>query len=156
MTRPRTNLKLKLTTLSSLLVAGVILAGCGGGDDPEPEPGKQSLNLQTFTSPDGNIGCIADDQMVRCDIRKKSWRVERDPQCQLDYGNGLSVGTKGSGEVVCAGDTTLSDGPAVRHGSINMVGPFECESNEWGDTMRCENVHTSHGFELSGDQYELF
>lgn len=142
------------SSVLAVLLAGLALAGCGGGEEPD-DPGKPSLNLETFTSPDGNIGCIADNEQVRCDIGEKTWKVKRDPSCQLDYGQGLAV-ADGPGEIVCAGDTTMSDGPPLGPGSINMVGQFECETGEAGDRMRCENLDTGHGFELSPDRYELF
>lgn len=143
------NRKLKLI-LSSTLAAGLIVAGCGA-DKQE----SVSVNLDTFTSPSGNIGCIADDELVRCDIRKHSWKVKKDPKCNLDYGNGLTV-SDGPAEIVCAGDTTLNSGPELGSHLINMVGPFECTSGEDGKSMRCENVRTGNGFELSPDEYELF
>jgi len=141
--------KLKLI-LSSTLVAGLIVAGCGA-DKQE----SVSVNLETFTSPSGNIGCIADDNLVRCDIRKNTWKVKKDPKCNLDFGNGLTV-ADGPAEIVCAGDTTLNSGPELGSHLINMVGPFECTSGEDGKSMRCENVRTGNGFELSPDDYELF
>ena len=143
------NPKLKLI-LSSALVAGLIFAGCGT-DKQE----SVSVNLETFTSPDGNIGCIADETMVRCDIRQKDWKVKRDPKCQLDYGNGVTL-ADGKAELVCAGDTTINDGPDVGPGMVNMVGPFECTSGDFGDVMRCENMNTGNGFELSTESYKLF
>lgn len=139
------------TTFSLLvLLSALVFAGCGG-DKQE----SVSVNLETFTSPDGNIGCIADNQMVRCDIKEKLWKVKRDPNCDLDYGNGISLGD-GKAELVCAGDTTLTDGPKLGTGMINMVGTFECSTGEFGDSMRCENMLTGNGFELSADEYEFF
>lgn len=146
-TRTRKNL---IRSSAAALLAGLAIAGCGGGSGE-----KQSLNLETFTSPDRNIGCVADDDMVRCDIRRKTWQVKPDPSCSLDYGNGLSV-ADGPGEIVCAGDTAMNNGPVLGQGSINMVGPFECETDEAGGSMRCENVSTGHGFEMSAAGYEVF
>jgi len=141
--------KLKLI-LSSAVVAGLILTGCGA-DKQE----SVTVNLETFTTPDGNIGCIADDSMVRCDIKHKQWKVKRDPKCQLDYGNGLTL-ADGKAELVCAGDTTLNSGPDIAPGTINIVGPFECSTNEFGDSMHCENINTGYGFDLSADDYGTF
>lgn len=135
-----------LATLLSVL----ILAGCGA-DKQE----SVSVNMDTFASPDGNIGCIADQEMVRCDIRKKTWKAKPDPDCELDYGNGILL-ADGPAEFVCAGDTTMSDGPELVPGTVNMVGTFECATNEWGDSIRCENMNTGNGFELSADEYEFF
>ena len=131
------NLKL---TLSSVLVAGLLLAGCG-----TDKQGSVSGSLETFTAP-------AAPSAVKL---SKTWKVKRDPKCQLDYGGGLTV-ADGKAELVCAGDTTLNSGPDVAAGTVNMVGPFECQTNEWGDSMRCENVTTGNGFELSADKYSTF
>ncbi|MBN8866616.1 MAG: hypothetical protein J0H98_03585 [Solirubrobacterales bacterium] len=140
----------KLIRSSALvLLVGLAVAGCGA-DKQE----KLSLNLDTFTSPSGNIGCIADDSMVRCDIAKHDWTVKPNPKCQLDWGNGLSV-AGGPGRIVCAGDTTMNSGSALATDKINMVGPFECQS-EGEDGMRCENMTTGHGFELSPERYDTF
>ncbi len=135
----------------ALLTAGVLFAGCGA-DKQE----STTLKLESFTSPKGNIGCIADNTIVRCDIGRHSWKVKPDPKCQLDYGNGLSVGETGKGRIVCAGDTTMNDGPPIPAGNINLVSPFECQTNDAGDGMHCENVNTGHGFDLSPDRDEVF
>lgn len=143
--------KKALTSFLVLVAAGIGVAGCGA-DKQE----SLALNLESFTSPAGNIGCIADENLVRCDIKKHSWKVKPDPKCQLDYGNGLSVSAEGKGKVVCAGDTTLNSGDELAAGYINMVGTFECRTDEEGESMRCENLTTGHGFELSPEEYELF
>lgn len=140
-------------SIAALAAAGLILTGCGGGDG---DPGKPSLNLRGFTTPAGNIGCIAAAGTVRCDIARHTWRVKPNPDCPVDWGNGLSIARHGKGRIVCAGDTVMNDGPALGPGSINMVGPFECESGETGDSMRCENLRTSHGFELSPSSWRTY
>jgi len=134
-----------------LLIAGLLVAGCGA-DKQE----SVTLKLESFTSPAGNIGCIADETMVRCDIKRHSWNVKRDPSCQLDYGNGLAVADQ-HGYVVCAGDTTLNDGSELPQGNINMIGSFQCQTDdEKGNSIRCENVTTGHGFELDPEKYSTF
>lgn len=145
-----------ISALAVALLAGA-LAGCGGNgaNEPQERPEKQSLNLEKFTSPKGNIGCIATDKVIRCDIRKKTWTVKPNPDCPVDWGNGLSVG-KGPGRIVCAGDTVMGQWVTLGAGNLNMVGPFECETGPAGNDMRCDNVHTGHGFELSPDEYRVF
>jgi len=135
----------------ALVAAGLAVGGCGA-DKQE----SVSVSLGSFTSPKGNIGCIADDSMVRCDIKRHSWKVKKNPGCKLDYGNGLSVDSKGPGKIVCAGDTTMNSGPDVVQGTVNMVGSFQCQTNEAGDGMHCENVTTGHGFEMDPQDYSVF
>ena len=139
-----------LTSLLAVTVAGLLIGGCGA-DKQE----SLTVNLDSFTSPDGNIGCIADETMVRCDIAKPDWKVAPDPKCNLDYGNGLAVADR-RGYIVCAGDTTMNSGPILPSNRVNMVGPFECVSSEAGDGMRCENMTTGHGFDLSTATFETF
>jgi hypothetical protein len=91
-----------------LFIATLFAVGCGA-DKQE----SVTANLETFTSADGNIGCIA-------------------------------------------GDTTMNSGSKLRPGTVNAVGPFQCSTNEFGDSMRCENMETGSGFELLGGEYSVF
>jgi len=90
-----------------VLVAGVSTAGAGsaGGDRARTATGLQSFT--GFQSPSGNIGCVIGRQGgVRCDIRNRDWRPPPKPaSCMLDWGFGLTVGRRGRGQFVCAGDT---------------------------------------------------
>ena len=64
-----------------------------GGDETNGG-GGDSLHLQAFQSPSGNIGCIMFEGGARCDIDKHSWTPPPRPaSCsdQVDYGQGLAV-----------------------------------------------------------------
>lgn len=140
-------------TLSSalvLLLTALVVAGCGT-DRQE----SVTVSLETFTTPDGNIGCTADDSTIRCDIAEKNWQLKPEPSCPTDYGNGISL-ADGKASLVCAGDSALSDGPELEVEKINLFGPFECAAGETGESMRCENINTGNGFELSPENYEIF
>jgi len=115
--------------------------------------------LRTFQTPSGNIACmIVDGRSVRCDIRQKAWSPPPAPRsCEQDWGNGLSVGARGKGRIVCAGDTVLSPpGDPYRvlaYGKSIKVGVITCTSRTSG--LTCRNTRGG-GFALSRQSYRLF
>lgn len=112
-------------------------------------------SLVGFASPSRNIGCYMDNTQVRCDIRNRSWSPPRRPKwCPLDYGQGLTLGARGRGRYVCAGDTALDGQRALAYGRSIHRGAFSCTSLSSG--MRCVDVRTHHGFVLSRQSAELF
>jgi len=85
---------------------------------------------------------------ARCDIAKHDWPTPPKPQsCELDYGQGLVVGSRRKASFVCAGDTTLHQGKALPIGQAVELGPYKCKSLP--GAMRCINRDTGHGFKLS-------
>jgi hypothetical protein len=108
-----------------------------------------------FVSPSHNIGCVMEDNGVRCDIRDHSWQSPPKPKsCDVDYGGGVAVGKSGRAEFVCAGDTTLEAGPVLGYGESVRKGRFRCTSEEAG--MRCVNKRNGHGFLLAKQKVRLF
>jgi hypothetical protein len=102
-----------------------------------------------FESPSHNIGCaMSAKNGVRCDIRVHAWKPPKKPKwCDVDWGNGLEVGRRGTGHVVCAGDTVFSDGPVLGYRKSIKRGRFKCTSHRNG--VRCVNVRNGHGFKLA-------
>lgn len=108
-----------------------------------------------FQSPSGNIGCYIAKSGVRCDIDKRSWKPPPKPAyCDVDWGQGVAVDKHGKAGIVCAGDTTLHQGPVLPYGRSVSKGRFRCVSKSSG--MRCVNRHNGHGFFLSRESYRLF
>lgn len=123
------------------------------GNEPPPEP--ESQDLASFSTPTGNVGCVMDPQLVRCDIGERSWEPPPPPaSCELDFGQGAQISGQGPGELVCAGDTTLGAEQTLEYGQSSEVGPYSCISAEAGIT--CEDSRTGHGFFLSQQSYELY
>jgi hypothetical protein len=128
-------------------------------EPPEPRPSarrsRRTLRLKLFKSPSSNIGC-AIYESARCDIREHDWSVPPRPaSCEYDYGPGLTVGRRGRGTFVCAGDTALDPRARVlRYGKTSRVGKFSCTSAESG--VRCRNTDTGHGFRISRERYRVF
>jgi hypothetical protein len=116
-----------------------------------------TVRLATFRSPSSNIGCDIADGVARCDIRRRMWSPLRHPaSCpsEVDFGQGLQVGTSGPGAFVCAGDTALDpSAPALAYGADSHVGSFTCASRTNG--MTCTNAH-GHGFFITSEFYRLF
>ena len=117
--QPKTNRmsrNLKLT-LSGVLVAGLLFAGCG--TDKQKRVGQS----QTFTSPDGNIGYRRPDHGP---LRHQAQDLEGQagPKCQRlrwqpDRGRGKANW--------CAGDTTLNSLADVAAGRQHGQA-FECQT----------------------------
>ena len=108
-----------------------------------------------FRSESKNISCWMDSGYVRCDIRTKSWHPRKPASCDLDYGNGLIISTRGArGRVLCAGDTLLGErSPILKYGRSVSYKGFKCTAKSSGVT--CRNKR-GHGFVISKDSYKLF
>ena len=109
-----------------------------------------------FSAPSKNIACVFVDAQVRCDINKHDWPTPARPaSCELDYGNGLSVGA-GRADFTCAGDTVLSEPTAqvLEYGQSVTVQDLTCTSQKEGVT--CRNTVTGHGFTLAKEAPSRF
>ena len=108
-----------------------------------------------FQSPSGNIGCAITKAGVRCDIRERSWEPPpKPPSCEVDYGQGVTLGRRGPARFVCAGDTTLGVGPELAYGMAIRRGRFLCRSLVRG--VRCLNRRNRHGFFISRARVNRF
>ena len=119
-------------------------------------PAPAGAAFQAFSTPSGNIGCYIAGGSARCDIRDRDWNPPPRPagcSTMTSYGQGLTVGTHGQPEVVCAGDTALTTENPLDYGTSLTVDGITCLSRESG--MRCTNAD-GHGFELSRQQYRFF
>jgi hypothetical protein len=125
-------------------------------EDGAPPPADRTVKeLTGFTSPSGNIGCYIDRGTVRCDIAERDWEPPAAPDdCELDFGQGISMEAGGAPAFVCAGDTALEGGPPLDYGMSIASGLLRCESEEAG--MTCRDIETGRGFTLSKERYELF
>jgi hypothetical protein len=145
-----------LAAVAIAIVAGVPAAGAGsaGGERAGAATGLQSFT--GFQSPSGNIGCVIGRRGgVRCDIRNRDWSPPPKPaSCMLDWGFGLTVGRRGRGSFVCAGDTTLGQGRRLAYGDAIRRGRFRCVSRRSG--VRCTNRRNGHGFSLSRQRARRF
>ena len=102
-----------------------------------------------FETPSHNIGCVISAKSgPRCDIREHAWDPPPKPKsCPVDWGNGLTVGRRGFGRWVCAGDTVFGGKTVLGYGKSLQRGRFTCTSRRNG--VRCVNTRNEHGFKLS-------
>jgi hypothetical protein len=126
--------------------------GAGGSGVALPTAGATRTvgadGLFAFTTPSHNIGCVIGPTMVRCDIRTHGWPMPPRPaDCELDYGQGVALGT-GRAAYVCAGDTTLDPNATVLpYDEAVRAGDLACVSTQ--AYLACRNLATGHGFSLS-------
>jgi hypothetical protein len=165
---------LVLTALS----AAALLTGCGGSDGPParqaappvsqlptstpsaaattPGPVTKVTGLTFFTTPTRNISCLLDGESARCEIASHTWTAPAKPaDCQLDYGNSLSVPATGAAAFGCVGDTVQDPSAQVlAYGATLDAGSVRCLSAEVGVT--CTQTSGGHGFTVSRGAYRLF
>ena len=114
--------------------------------------------LRAFHTPSGNIGCIADREEgrweLRCDIGEHAWTAPGRPRdCDLDYGDAIGLPPSGRAYWVCHGDTVLGQGAVLPYGSTWSAGPFACTSRPTG--LTCTNA-AGHGLFLGRAAYRTF
>ena len=130
----------------------------GGGDGAPPPADTEVTELTSFSSPSGNIGCLIDRESVRCDIAERDWEPPPKPDdCDLGYGQGVTLTAGGTADFVCAGDTALNattSGAPLPYGESIAAGLLRCESARSGIT--CRDVETGRGFAIAREGYELF
>lgn len=120
-----------------------------------PTSGEDVAAPTSFASPTGNIGCVLEPRAVRCDIAERDWEPPPPPRdCELDYGQGITLETGTAPEFVCAGDTVLGAGEELPYGETSSAGLLRCESEQSGIT--CLDAESGRGFTLSRAGYELF
>jgi uncharacterized protein DUF6636 len=137
-----------------------------------PSTSSAGLGLRFFHTVDNNIACgIIKGQKkrrkhrkkipripgeARCDVRTHTWVAPPKPaNCPLDWGNGVVVGDRGNANYVCAGDTVAdATAPAAGPGSVIALGRYSCTVLEQG--VRCTNIATGRGFEVSSASVSLF
>ena len=160
--------------LAAAMACLAALAGCttaGKGQNAEPTaaandglgaaPSAPTVNTTkkvteaNFQTPSKNIGCYLSADSARCDIVRKNWSPPPKPtDCDLDWGNGISLYKSEEATFTCAGDTVLGATEVLPYGRSLQSGKFVCDSSS--TQIRCENTDSGHGFTLSVQQYNLF
>ena len=115
--------------------------------------------MQFFTSPTGNIQCLAGSEGVRCDVRVRQWaHVPNKPSsCVHDWGVSLWVAVEGrQGALLCVGDAVESpDAITLECGeSLDYGGLYRCDSTDTG--MTCRVLASAHGFLASRERFQVF
>jgi hypothetical protein len=108
-----------------------------------------------FFTPSRNIACAVSPKSVRCDIASKSWKPPpQPPDCQLDWGNSVSVSSTEGSRILCAGDSLFGGRYRVLHyGDFVQRGEISCLSEK--DGIFCIN-EAKEGFLLAYQELKLF
>lgn len=108
-----------------------------------------------FISPTGNVACMIDVDLARCDIIDHDWSPPPRPaDCEFDYGQGIEIIAGEPASFVCAGDTAFGPDEVLPYSHAITAGPLRCESANSGIT--CRDADTGHGFTLALQAYQLF
>ena len=116
---------------------------------------REVAGIAGFVSPSGNIGCMITADQSRCDIMDRDWTPPAKPaDCELDFGQGISLVPGARAQFVCAGDTAFGADEVLPYGESISAGVLRCESAQsW---ITCRDVQTGHGFSISREAYRLF
>lgn len=112
-------------------------------------------HVSWFGSPSGNVSCMIYGGVARCDLRTHTYSAPaRPPYCDLEYGDSISVGTRGKAYFTCHGDTLFGSSTVLRYGQTTRVGSLQCTSLTTG--MSCVNLRTGHGFLISKSKHTRY
>lgn len=103
------------------------------------------LGTKRFTMPSGNIACLYDSGLLRCDIFSG---LKPEPRKECDFfWKGVQLRADGRSKFLCIIDTIYSENaPVLAYGSKWERGGIVCKSSTNG--LRCHNPNR-HGFFLS-------
>ena len=154
----------------------LLSAACGGGTTAQPAaptptpvvttkappptkaPAFQvvtSASIQTFTSPDGNIGCDVEPAYARCDYVKHDFPLPPAPSdCSSGWGHGIEMQGGTKAEFFCGHDYVTGSKTIVAVGHGIKVGFVECDVVSAGEVF-CHGTSDSHGFRVSRAKYSL-
>ena len=149
---------------TAILILVAALAGCTSSPPPSPPSpsgraalgnAPQTVDEAFFQTPSGNVYCVLNRALARCDIIRRTWLPPAKPAgCDFDWGNGAYV-EAGTAGMTCASDTLIGSArQTLEYGESLRAGPLRCDSQSTGVT--CSSVQTSHGFTLASAQYALF
>lgn len=144
------------TTTGAATTGDVATSPAPTGPSPTPVP-PPNVAPRGFTSPTGNIFCMIDPGLARCDIRNHDWSPPPRPAtCPsfTGYGQGAEVQPGKPAQLVCAGDTTYNENGPLAYGDSIAAGTLQCTSRE--SSMSCRDIRSGHGFTLSREAYQLF
>ncbi|MDT5052954.1 MAG: hypothetical protein QOF66_1320 [Mycobacterium sp.] len=121
-----------------------------------PTTGDREVNpLAGLVSQSGNVSCMIDADLARCDIIDRDWSPTRSAR-RLRVGlraSDLSASGE-SAQLMCAGDTAFGADEVLPYGESITAGLLRCESAE--SCITCRDVRTSDGFSISRQAYQLF
>lgn len=149
-----------LALLSAAPLAAALLAAAppaGGAEPGAPSVAPARLVIKSFSTPSGNIRCVAvrsgGKWSLRCDTLKRTWQPP--PRDCGDFGDNagsVAMTKRKRPRFICVSDA-VDPGRVLKYGRVWDKGPFTCKSRRKG--LRCYNLG-GHGWFLSRESYRLF
>jgi|tagenome__1003787_1003787.scaffolds.fasta_scaffold20935483_4 hypothetical protein len=124
---------------------------------PAPQVrGVSTDERYAFRSPSGNIFCAIAAGNATCEITDSTFEQPAKPSdCDLDYGEMISVTGDARAEFPCHGDTVYVAGaPVLAYGERVGNDSVTCTSATTG--LTCATSGGAHGFELSRAAYRVY
>ncbi len=119
---------------------------------------QNTSELGGFQTPSGNIHCAAyaegQTNNLRCDLVQNAVRPPRPADCDLDWGDAVTMNNRGKAGWLCHGDTVQNpQNPVLQYGKVWKAGGFRCEATT--ARLRCVNTDR-HGWEISRSKQTIF
>lgn len=111
------------------------------GENPTADAGE---DVETFTTPSGNIGCTIDAERARCVIKTFDYDPPEPPDgCAMDEWGSIVVANSEGAGFSCSPAQFPTDGQALDYGQTVSAHGMTCESSESGVTCRSEETDSS-------------
>jgi hypothetical protein len=111
------------------------------GENPTADAGE---DVETFTTPSGNIGCTIDAERARCVITTFDYDPPEAPDgCTMDEWGSIVVANSEGAGFSCSPAQFPADGQALDYGQTVSAHGMTCESSESGVTCRSEETDSS-------------
>ena len=115
---------------------------------------REVFEFTGFISPTGNVACMIDVDLARCDIIDHDWSPPPRPaDCEFDYGQGIAIVAGEPASFVCAGDTAFGPDEVLPYGNSITCGAAALRKRGLGHHV--SRHPTGHGFTLALKAYQL-
>ncbi|ACQ80870.1 hypothetical protein Bcav_2625 [Beutenbergia cavernae DSM 12333] len=124
-------------------------AGASAVPTPSATPPEGAVEIASFVTPSGNIGCDMSGDGVTCRIGDYTFTPPPADGCTGTVGGVVELDAEGT-DVPCVAEVppvSAPDAAVLDYGESSAVGGYACTSERTG--LRCLSLETGHGFVLA-------